>query len=231
MRADALMGTGATELASKHLAAALQQDPDNSIVAGKLKALRRMINETTRVRGEIDAAMNKREYEQAAALCAQGLNIDKSAKKLMAEMHGRRANAYSKLAKQQLRAPPAESESASSPKALSLSSWKKVLQDCNTSIYYEGNALPTVLLKVEALQAMDKHEEAVSELEMCYESGSGKEDPQVRSKLQEAQRLLKKSKRVNLYEVLGCTRGELSSEKEIATAYKKMALKWHPDRH
>merc|ERR1712216_386844 len=103
--------------------------------------------------------------------------------------------------------------------------------DCNTSIYYEGNALPTVLLKVEALQAMDKHEEAVSELEMCYEPGSGKEDPQVRSKLQEAQRLLKKSKRVNLYEVLGCTRGELSSEKEIATAYKKMALKWHPDRH
>ena len=225
------MGTGATELASKHLAAALQQDPDNSMVAGKLKSLRRIISETTRVRADIDAAMNKRAYEEAVTHCNEGLHIDKSAKKLMAEMHGRRANAFSKLAKLQLRSPPAQGADASSPKTLSISTWKKVLQDCNTSIYYEGPTVSYVLLKAEALQAMDKHEEAVNELESCYESGHGKEDPQVRSKLQEAQRLLKKSKRVNLYEILGCPRGELSSEKEISTAYRKMALKWHPDRH
>ena len=36
---------------------------------------------------------------------------------------------------------------------------------------------------------------------------------------------------VDLYKVLGCPRGELSSEKEIKTAYRKGALKWHPDRH
>jgi DnaJ family protein C protein 7 len=53
----------------------------------------------------------------------------------------------------------------------------------------------------------------------------------VRAKLKDAQRLLKKSLRVDLYKVLGCTRGELSSEKEIKTCYKKAALKWHPDRH
>ena len=73
--------------------------------------------------------------------------------------------------------------------------------------------------------------QAVNELESCYESGAGKEDSQVRMKLQEAKRLLKKSKRVNLYELLGCPRGDMSSEQEIAKAYKKMALKWHPDRH
>ena len=73
--------------------------------------------------------------------------------------------------------------------------------------------------------------QAVNELEHCYESGAGKEDSQVRMKLQEAKRLLKKSKRVNLYEILGCPRGEMSSDQEIAKAYKKMALKWHPDRH
>ena len=74
-------------------------------------------------------------------------------------------------------------------------------------------------------------DQAVGELEGCYESGPGKEDSQVRMKLQEAKRLLKKSKRVNLYEILGCPRGEMSSEQEIGKAYKKMALKWHPDRH
>ncbi len=36
---------------------------------------------------------------------------------------------------------------------------------------------------------------------------------------------------MDLYKLLGCPRGELSSEKEIRLAYKKAALKWHPDRH
>jgi DnaJ family protein C protein 7 len=70
-----------------------------------------------------------------------------------------------------------------------------------------------------------------SQLEQCYKRGPGEGDPAVRAKLKDAQRLLKKSKRVDLYKILGCTRGELSSEKEIKTCYRKAALKWHPDRH
>ena len=50
-------------------------------------------------------------------------------------------------------------------------------------------------------------------------------------KLREAQFLLKKSKRVDLYKLLGCSRGEQSSEKDIKTCYRKQALLWHPDRH
>ena len=53
----------------------------------------------------------------------------------------------------------------------------------------------------------------------------------MREKLQEAQFKLKKSKRVDLYSIVGVARGELASDKEIKTAYKKAALKWHPDRH
>jgi DnaJ family protein C protein 7 len=68
-------------------------------------------------------------------------------------------------------------------------------------------------------------------LEYCYKSGVGQEDQTVRTKLKEAQFLLKKSKRPDLYKLLGCTRGEHSSEKEIKACYRKAALKWHPDRH
>ena len=57
-------------------------------------------------------------------------------------------------------------------------------------------------------------------------------DPEdLKAKLTEAKLLLKKSKRVNLYTVLGVAKGHLASEQEIKTAYKKAALKWHPDRH
>ena len=54
---------------------------------------------------------------------------------------------------------------------------------------------------------------------------------EIKSKLSEAKLLLKKSKRVDLYSVLGVAKGHLASVAEIKTAYKKAALKWHPDRH
>jgi len=88
-RAQALQATGATDLASKHLAAALQMDPDNLNIQQKVKALRRIIAETTRVRGEIDDALNKSDFDRAVRGCAEGLQIDKDSKKLMSEMHYR----------------------------------------------------------------------------------------------------------------------------------------------
>lgn len=60
-------------------------------------------------------------------------------------------------------------------------------------------------------------------------SGPAREDANIAEKLQEAKLALKKSKRVCLYALLGC--GPSSSEVEIKKAYKKAALKWHPDRH
>jgi DnaJ-class molecular chaperone len=69
------------------------------------------------------------------------------------------------------------------------------------------------------------------QLEECYKNGPGEGDRTVREKHKEAQRLLKKSKRVDYYKLLGCMHGEHSSEKEIKTCYRKAALKWHPDRH
>lgn len=70
------------------------------------------------------------------------------------------------------------------------------------------------------------------QLEQFYKAdGPGHEDRSVKEKYNEAKLLLKKSKRVDLYKLLGCTRGELSSDKEIKTCYRKAALKWHPDRH
>jgi len=150
------------------------------------------------------------------------------------------------MAKAQARAPAAaaskspsslssEADDVSSPKKLSEASWKRVLQDINSAVYFDttpaGAAVPYVFLKCEALQALGRFEESVNELEQCYSNGAGKEERSVRDKLQEAQFALKKSKRVDLYAILGVARGEQATEAEIKTAYKKSALRWHPDRH
>ena len=51
----------------------------------------------------------------------------------------------------------------------------------------------------------------------------------LREKLRKAQVELKKSKRKNYYEILGVDKG--AGESEIKKAYRKAAIKWHPDKH
>jgi hypothetical protein len=77
------------------------------------------------------------------------------------------------LAKHQLRSPArhaaAGEEETSSPAALARTSWQKCLHDTQSSLYYNSasDTLYVVLLKCEALQALDKHEEAVEEVIKC----------------------------------------------------------------
>ena len=88
-------------------------------------------------------------------------------------MHTRRAKAYSFIARVQARgggdsdsaAPAADADAAAAaadPKA----TWRRVLQDCNSAVYYDSTAssIPAVFLKCEALQALERYEEAVAEV-------------------------------------------------------------------
>jgi DnaJ homolog subfamily C member 7 len=246
VRSDALQAMGCTDLAQKHLLAALQLDPDNATLQIKLKAMRRLISEIGRLRQAIDHAMNHRKFEEAIRSCAEGMRLEGITKKFLGEFHERRSKAYSMKAKLVMRTSaaagaPADTSDATSPPVAGAaesgddvpSLWKRCLQDANSSLYYDksDSSLPAIFLRCEALQALGRHEEALDELKSCFENGPGKGNETIREKHKEAQFLLKKSKRIDLYQLLGCSRGELSSEKEIRVAYKKAALKWHPDRH
>lgn len=51
----------------------------------------------------------------------------------------------------------------------------------------------------------------------------------MREKLRKAQIEIKKAKRKNYYTILGVDKN--AGEADIKKAYKKAAIKWHPDKH
>ena len=103
-------------------------------------------------------------------------------------------------------------------------------------LYYDNDSTDGVTgccLKADAMLGLERFEDTVTELEQYIASmkGKGVDLDDVKEKLDEAKMLLKKSKRKDLYAILCVTKGAFATTAEIKTAYKKAALKWHPDRH
>eukprot|EP01035_Chromulina_nebulosa_P020200 gene20200-26221_t len=200
IRGDSLMMLGLTEQSIKYYTAAIQLDPDNQQIVIKLKSAKRIQSETSRLRKLIVERMNQRDYQTAINYCSEGLLIDKTCMKLMAEMHYNRSKAYQHIAKTTVK--PVHSNTTSSNANDFIDNLKKALQDAGSAIYYDRSMLEAIYLKVKLLQSLNRHEEAVNELEQTLQ-----------------------------LENVGIEKGSLATNEEIKKAYKKSALKWHPDRH
>ena len=78
---------------------------------------------------------------------------------------------------------------------------------------------------------MNRHSDAVDLLESALNTlPDGKSDRDLIQKFKTAQRLLKKAQRPDLYKLIGQDLDEHADESAIKKAYKKAAMKWHPDR-
>jgi stress-induced-phosphoprotein 1 len=163
LRGEALAGQGLTEQACKYYTAAVQLDPDNINASQRLKILRKVLADCTDVRKRIGEAMGERKYELAIAACSDGLNIDRTSLKLMAEMHYKRAQAYQQLGKIQARSPSTVAEGAAT-ESPHMVSFRKCYQDSNSALYYDKAMINAFYMKIEALQALNRHEEAVADV-------------------------------------------------------------------
>jgi DnaJ family protein C protein 7 len=74
---------------------------------------------------------------------------------------------------------------------------------------------------------LEEYQEAIKDFSEASEYDSNGFN--VQAKLKDAQAKAKKAKRKDYYKILGVTKD--TSDHDIRKAYKKAALKWHPDKN
>lgn len=97
----------------------------------------------------------------------------------------------------------------------------------NRAIKYNPRYAKALVKRGEVNLALENFNEAIRDFSEASEhdsTGFG-----VQEKLKNAQAAAKRAKKKDYYKILGVSKQ--AQEPEIRKAYKKLALKWHPDKH
>lgn len=111
--------------------------------------------------------------------------------------------------------------------SMKLKQWTQAIQDCDQSLRLRRDHIKTMLRRGQCKLELERYQDAIREFEKAKELDPQNRD--IRQQLQNAQLELKKSKRKNYYKILEVDKN--SDERVIKKAYRKMALKWHPDKN
>ncbi|CAK0872575.1 unnamed protein product [Prorocentrum cordatum] len=115
-----------------------------------------------------------------------------------------------------------------------LKDWRAVIKDVGNATYRNHELVQPCPRRGEASSpksprgtpgALESLQDAVKELESLF---SWHRDQATHDKLQEAKFLLRKHRRPNFYDLLGCP--SVASHLEIKKAYRERAAEWHPDK-
>mmetsp|Transcript_42440 Transcript_42440/g.66390 ORF Transcript_42440/g.66390 Transcript_42440/m.66390 type:complete len:572 (+) Transcript_42440:90-1805(+) len=206
LRARALYGLGNFEGAQRHLEQALRGDPDNTECAVELKRVRRVAKQ----KKVGDDAFRAGDYAGAIAGWTECLGMDPENKDLGCKLHSNRANAHAKLRQ-----------------------YDEAIADCGRALELNPGFEKAQARRAECHMAVGGEEhlqEALRDYHALLEKQDTKEKQRdVQKKIRSAEQALKQAKRKDYYKILGVQRD--CTEEDVKKAYRKAALKWHPDRH
>lgn len=103
----------------------------------------------------------------------------------------------------------------------------RAIDMCTRALELDPENVKTLVARSEMFLRQELFEKAVEDLIKAHELSE--KDPKVGEKLQKARLLLKQSRQRDYYKVLGVAR--TASQKQIKTAYRKLATQWHPDKY
>lgn len=167
-----------------------------------MKAIKRL----DQAKEEANALFKAGKYEDAIVAFTTCLEIDPMNYNYNATIYLNRAIAYSKLKKNEL-----------------------ALGDLNKCIAAKEDYAKAYVKRGEVHLALEYYEEAVRDFEKAKTLVSSPHEFNLGELLKHAKLELKKSKRKDYYKILGIPK-DTSDENAIKKAYRKAALKWHPDK-
>eukprot|EP01135_Chromosphaera_perkinsii_P002851 Nk52_evm6s229 gene=Nk52_evmTU6s229 len=151
-----------------------------------------------------NAAFKAGKYQEAFELYSKALEIDPDNASVNSKLYCNRATVSSKL-----------------------NNLEGAISDCDKAIELDETYEKAYLRRAKCYMDSEMFEEAVREYERVSNMSQG--NTNVRQLLKDAKLALKKSKRKDYYKILGV--GQNANDSEIKKAYKKMALKYHPDKN
>ncbi|XP_060561613.1 dnaJ homolog subfamily C member 3-like [Ruditapes philippinarum] len=104
---------------------------------------------------------------------------------------------------------------------------KDALKACNEALDMDPENANILCDRAEAHIANEDYEAAVKEYQQAM--NVDQESRRAKEGMERAQKLLKNSQKRDYYKILGVKRN--ANKKTIMKAYRKLAAKWHPDKH
>ena len=171
---------------------------------GKARIILKQVRVLEAKKKEGNDAFQRGAQEEAVTAYTEALAVDPDNSAFNATLFANRAAAYSKLGKN-----------------------KEALEDCTSALDLDPNYLKALLRRAQIYMTMEKYEEAVRDYEKAHQMDEDNSDTV--SKLRNAKLELKKSLRKDYYKILAVAKD--ASDDEIKKSYRKLALKYHPDKN
>ncbi|KAH3756642.1 DnaJ subfamily C protein [Pelomyxa schiedti] len=143
-------------------------------------------------------------YNEAIRAYSDALALDPDCISINSVLYANRAQAYSKIG---------NNEAA--------------LSDLDSALSLDPNYLKAYLRRAAVHTELEHFQDAVYDLEKAKQMDPSSRD--IAQKLHEAKIALKKASRKDYYKILEIPK--TATDEDIRKAYRKLAVKWHPDKH
>lgn len=201
LRGEAYFRTGEHDIALQHFREGLKLDPEHK----GCKAAHKLIKSIAKKEKRGDDALKIGEHTKAVEYWIQAIEIDNT----------HRAFARPTM----LKIIKSLSQSGKHDEAISMAE----------SHVEESETLDGIFALGDALTGGDKFQEAVNIFRKATDFEPNDRQQETQAKLRKAEIALKQSKEKNYYKILQVPR--TADKKSIKTAYRKLALEWHPDKN